>query len=321
MGVFQVDNVGTADVPLIGTGSTFIAQGAIGDVTVTGGMFFNMDDNSQYYHQYGYDWLMNRDAYQSSCVTASTFGTWYIPSGLPFAVQTEGCTLAWNGASIWMDLPFVCLDVTIYASFTCTNGFESFGIWLYGIDLGLGWLVLEEVDIDFTVTTKSVGTYFGLSLGEFGCVTPYLTLEGHQTDSNTITGITLNALALEFNYNGVTVKAGEIFDNTWYPWALNAAQYTFGFSKTGDITRTCIYNVAYDEFIGIEIDGDSCCGGLFDVGIYNFFDTSVTTDLFAWQETLASISLGIGTNTQLYFGVSYLKTGLNWLDIGVEFSW
>jgi len=318
--LFMVDNLGTADAPIIGSGAILGIQGSSGDIAwliLTG---FNMGVDSSYvgyyWHGYGFDWLIARDAYQSSC---GIYGAWSKPSSLPWAVQTEGCCVCWSGTTIWVDFPFTCLDVTAYVDFSCTNGFDGFGFWLTGIDTGLGWLTIEEVDIDFTIDSKKVTTYFGLSFGDWGCVRPYFTLQGA---GNEITGIQLNALFLSYSFNGVTFKAGEIFEDKWYGWALNGSLSDYGFSKTGGLTYSCVYNNAYDEYFGVEIDGDSCCGGAFKVGIYNFFDIELEgSALFDWAEMLGSVSLGIGSNTTLYFGVSYLKTGLNWFDVGIKFVW
>jgi hypothetical protein len=316
--LFMVKNLGTADAPIIGSGATIGLVGSAGDISWTVITAFNMPVNGYYWWAYGYDWMIARDAYKSSCYA---FGGWSKPSALPWSVQTQGCCVCWSGTSIYVDFPFTCLDVTAYVDFTCTAGFSGFGLYLTGIESGLGWLTIEEVDIDFTVDSKAVTTYFGLSFGDWGCVRPYFTLEGADT---TITGITLNALLLTYSFNGVTFKAGEIFDNTWYSWALPGDPETWGFTKTGGLSYTaaCIYNIAYDEYFGVEIDGDSCCGGSFKVGIYSFFDIDQDgTSLFDWAELLGSVSLGIGSNTTLYFGASYLNTGLNWFEVGLKFVW
>jgi hypothetical protein len=314
--LFMVDNLGTADAPIIGSGATVGLVGSAGDIKWTIITAFNMPVNGYYWWAYGYDWMIARDAYQSSC---GMFGAWYKPSGTPWTVQTQGCCVCWSGTSIYVDFPFTCLTVTAYADFTCTTGFSAMGLWFTGIETGLGWLTIEEIDIDFTVDSKSVTTYFGLSFGDWGCVRPYFTLTG---GDNEITGIQLNALFLSYSFNGVTFKAGEIFEDKWYGWALNGTEYDYGFSKTGGLTYSCVYNDDYDEYFGVEIDGDSCCGGSFKVGIYNFFDIDIAgTALFDWAETLASVSLGIGSNTTLYFGVSYLSAGLNWFDVGIKFVW
>jgi hypothetical protein len=318
--LFAVENLGTADVPIIGSGAILGLTGSAGDISWSIVNGFNMPVTGTmgyYWYAYGYDWMIARDAYQSSC---GVFGAWYKPSTTPWTVQTQGCCVCWSGTSIYVDFPFTCLDVTAYVEFTCAVGFSGFGFAITGIDTGLGWLTIPELDIDFGIKSKALTTYFALEFGEWGCVRPYFQLLGA---GNEIQGIELYALALSYSFNGVTFKAGEIFageDDTYGGW-LNGSAYDYGWSKTGGFTSTCIYKDAYDEYFGIEIDGDSCCGGSFKVGIYNFFDIQATTALFDWQEMLASVSLGIGSNTTLYFGVSYLNTGLNWFDIGIKFVW
>ena len=309
-GLFVVENVGTPDVPDIGVGATLGITGTAGDVTVTATSVFNMADWTYYFHFYGYDWAVARDAYQSC-------GTWYKPSVLPYNVVASGCGLAWSGASIYADFPFVCLDVNAYVTFSCTGGFDGFGLWFTGIETGIPWLNLAEVDIDFDVQTKTVTVYWDLVFGDFVCVTPYITLDG---GGASITGLTLNALILEYSYNGVTVKAGEIFDNTWYSWALNGSVYTWGFTLDGGLSYSCAYNMDYDEYFGIWVDGDSCCGGAYDIAVINFFDIDQTGALFDWAETVADLEIGIGTNVSIEFSMSLMADGLNWFQLCGKFN-
>jgi len=310
-GVFMVDNVGTADIPLIGTGMLLGGSGSAGDVTITAQAQFNMVDYAYYFWAYGYDWAISKFAYESC-------GTWYKP-GFPFYVQTESCTLSWSGLDIYVDIPFTCFTAMAYVSFSCTNGFEGFGAEIYDIDLGLGWVTLSEIDIDFTVTSKAVSTFFGLTLGDVLCFTPYLSLDGIGTE---IQGITLNALLLSYSFNGVTFKAGEIFDNVWAS-SLGGAPHTYGFTSSGTLSYTadCIYNSAYDEYFAVEIDGDSCCGGGFGVSIFNWFDTGDSSQIFDWMETTASLEIGLGSNTTFSTGLSLDGGGLNTLTLRFEFTW
>jgi hypothetical protein len=309
-GVFMMQELGDPGDGTLGVGATVGIYGTAGDVNITGAAYFNMTDVTYYYHFYGYDWAVARDAYQSC-------GTWYKPSWLPYSTLAAGCGLAWSGASIYADFPFVCLDVTAYLSFSCTGGFDGFGLWFTGIETGIPWLSLAEIDIDFDVQTKTVTVFWDLVFGDFVCVTPYITLDGAGAS---ITGLTLNALLLEYSYNGVTVKAGEIFDNTWYSWALNGSVYTWGFTLDGGLSYSCYYVLAYDEFFGVWIDGDSCCGGAYDIAVINFFDTSATGSLFDWQETVATLEVGIGTNVSVEFSMSLKSDGLQWFQLCGKFN-
>ena len=312
-GVFMMEELGLPQSGSYGVGAAVGIYGTAGDVNVTAVTYFNMTDVTYYYHFYGYDWAVARDAYQSC-------GTWYKPSYLPYGTQTAGCGLAWSGATIYADFPFVCLDVNAYVTFSCTGGFDGFGLWFTGIETGIPWLDIAEVDIDFDIQTKTVSVYWDLVFGDWVCVTPYITLDG---GGASITGLTLNALLLEYSYNGVTVKAGEIFDNNWYAWALNGSTYDFGFTLDGGLSRYagCYYNLDYDEFFGIWVDGDSCCGGAYDISVVNFFNTALqATAFFDWVETVANLEIGIGTNVSIEFSMSLKADGLQWFQLCGNFN-
>ena len=310
--IFEVANLGTAASPLIGSGMLIGGSGSAGDVTITAQAQFNMASNNYYMWGYGYDFVLGKMAYQSC-------GTWYKPSGSYYAVQTNSCTLGWSGFDVYVDFPFTCLTVTAYLEFSCATGFDTVGFWLTDFDLGVPWFSITELDIDFTVNSKTVTLYWGLVLGDALCVTPYLSLEG---EDYTVSGITVNALLLEYNWNGVTFKAGEMFDRTWRGGFLSYGTRTYYFTSTGDLTYTaaCAISTTYDEYFGFDIDGDSCCGGGFAVSVFTWFDTSAST-LFAWEETTADLSLGIGANTTVLFGLSLDNGGLNTLSLGFDFTW
>jgi len=313
--MFMVQNLGTPDEPSIGAGSLIGVSGTAGDVNVTAVSFFNMEPylldyglSGLYFHFYGWETLASWDIY-NSC------GTLYKPYVIPWAVSAANCGMAWTAAGIYADFPFTCVDATVYATFSCTNGFDALGIWLTNINVGLPWLQISEVDIDFTVQSKSVFVYWDLILGDTVCITPYISLLGD--NFYTIGGLELNALILEYSYNGVTIKAGEIFDHTWRSgYVSNARAYYFTLDGGLSYYATCYYNTAYDEFFGVWVDGDSCCGGAYDVSVINFFDTgSAGGTLFEWQETVASIEVGIGTNVSLSLAMSLKTDGLQWFKI------
>jgi len=313
---FEVYNFGTNPAVLIGTGALLGVQATMGDVKVTAISFFNMANTTYYWWAYGIDYALTKMASQSSCS-----GAWSNPSSSFFAVQTAGCTLAWSGATIWVDVPFACVDASLYLTMNCTTGFSGMGVWLTNLESGLSWLNFSEIDIDFTLTSKSVSTYFGLNLGDTACIKPYWSIDLGGGNHFTLDSLTLNALVLSYKFGAVTFKAGEIFDFTWAS-VSNGSVYTYGFSKTGDITSTCIYNGAYDEFFGIFVDGDACCGGAFKASVVSFFNTALQgTSIFDWAEILAQVNIGVGSNTKFGVGGSFTNTGLNTLFFSVGFSW
>jgi len=336
-GMFEVAELGVAGEGLIGAGSIFGVHGTVGDVTVTAVSFFNMTPalagyglNGLYFHFYGFDTLAGWD-YRERC--GVILGK---PYYIPWTVQTAECTLAWTGAGVWADFPFTCVDATVYASFSCANGFDAMGVWLSNLDVGLSWLKVSGIDIDFTINNKYLYVYWDLEIADTVCVTPYLSLLGTNT---VIEGIELNALLLEYSYNGVTIKAGEIFNNTWragyvnnmrvYGWTLDGTLSYYSQCKYGPTTLTDIDDDAetddvavpdYDEFFGIWIDGDSCCGGAYDVFVINFLDIDDTDNLFDWQETVAGLEVGIGPSVSLGISMSLTTDGLQWFKICGGFS-
>jgi len=310
--------------PNIGTGVTLGAQATMGDVKVLGLAFFNMVDSSIYYYYYGVDYIKGRIAYVSTCT-----GAWYNPYTSFIAVQTAGCTLGWTGADIYVDIPFCCLDVGAYLTMSCANGFNGFGFMITNIQSGISWLNLDEVDIDFTINSKAVSTYFSLNLGDIACVKPYFSVDGTGTQ---IQGITLNALMLSCTIGNVKFIAGEIFDNTWAS-QLNGTSYTWGFKVDGTLTNSgsCIYKPwyyengeYYNEMAGVSLNTDGCCGGAFKASVIAFFDTSSSAPvtIFGWKELVATASIGIGSNVSLSVGASFeVPTGLHLFNLGVTFSW
>lgn len=310
---FMVDNVGTAQAPSIGTGLT-LGGWKYGDVcSVWFQTRFNMNDSSTNLYKYGYDWLLDHFIFR-------VCDSWQKPSGY-LDVQTSGCTLAWSGADVFVETPFSCFTLLTELSVSCGSGFDSVLFELSDMDLGLDWLELEWVDVFFTIDTKSVNVVLDLSFAEAVCVTPYMVLEGGGSE---ITGIALKALKLAYTWNGVTFKAGELFDEDGWSEYLNGDFYEWGWSWDGELTylSSCKAPANYDEYFGLLIDGDSCCGGSFEASVFSWFDTgSSTAAIFDWVETRASVWLGVGYNTELSFSMSLTDSGVDWIQIGGRFIW
>jgi len=300
----------------LGAGAALGIYGTVEDVTVTAATYFNMFDMTSLYHYYGYDWMVSLDAIEWC-------GEWYKAIEYVYGVIAADCELDWSGASIYVDFPFTCLCVTASLRISC-DGFGAAGFDFSGIETGIPWLSISPLHIDFSVRMKHVSIFWELVVDDFLCVTPYFSLEGKQWDSFwSIEGITLNALMLEYSYNGVTVRAGEIFDDTWYTWYMSSG-LSWGFTLSGGLVSQgmdpyasddCIYDPDYDEFFGIWIDGDSCCGGAYDIGVISFFDTTQTSAFFDWAETVASFEVGIGTNASIGLSMSLKAGGLQWFQL------
>jgi len=129
---------------------------------------------------------------------------------------------------------------------------------------------------------------------------------------------------------GITFKAGHRFTNlAWdiyfdpYYSAYQGAFSPWGEVFTyGTVIPSCQWNRDYDEFFAIEVDGDSCCGGLFDAWIYSWFDVDQPGTAFMdWAETVIGVDVMIGSNTTFAFHAGLKSTDLNFLDIGIKFIW
>jgi len=78
------------------------------------------------------------------------------------------------------------------------------------------------------------------------------------------------------------------------------------------------------KFFGLSIDGDSCCGGAYNVDIYNFFIAGGDPDeygIFGWLGTYGEIEVGIGSNTTISAGAIVSFQGFEELHFDFGFSW
>jgi hypothetical protein len=282
-------------------------HGVAGDVEIWVEVDFGLSSSMYYWYTYGFGYLVDWEPYYS-CVYGWTNGAF----GL---AQTNDCDPAFSGVDIWVEAPFCCLDVLAKLSFDC-DGFVEFCVELNDIDLGAGWFQLDDFNICFTEQTKSIsGVDFTLTLGDAVCVTPYFDVSMDGT--YIVDGIALHALLLECEFNGVTFKAGELLLKTKY----------IGFTPTGGLWSasywkyTDCYIVGAEEYFAVEIDGDSCCGGAFDASFFVFFDIDTWGDgIFDWMLFLADVTVGIGPNIDISFGLDTVPGGIQELCIGFDYS-
>ena len=316
---FVGDNVSESGT--IGSALTLGSWGAVGDCAFWTQIQFNAVDTIPVLRLIGYRELLDMFFYFEACAG-------WVHTPVLFA-QTATCSLPWSGASAIFSMPIGCIDVETWLAFTCDEGFTLARFDVYNIDLGIDWLGLGRIRTDFEVDAKLVSTVFSLVTGECVCFTPYLTVN---TAAESATGVTLEALVTEYTLNGVTFKAGHRFgDSYWMVWdgALKDQVGIFAFTETGDVISSadapvayfCVSSAEYDEYFGIEVDGDACCGGPFDGWVYNWFDTGDGTGIFDWEETVCNLKIGIGSNVTLLFKISLTNSGLNWSKVGLDFVW
>ena len=319
-GLFAVQNVGYSvitykDTYKVGSGWALGAIGTAGDLKVGAEIDFNLNSSLSTMWDYGFDTLTTWVSYDC--------GVW--TKGMLSIVQTQNC-VCWTGLDLYAQFPFTCTTVLLTANFNPTDGFHSVTFGLNDINVGIPWLLLDDVDITFHIQTKSIALDWQLVYTGV-CFTPYLSLAFDPATTTTITGIEFNALLLAYTWNGVTFKAGEIFDNSW-------ATHTWGFDATGGLTtyeHGCPIDMTYDEFFGVEVDGDSCCGGAFSAGVYNFFNVGaplyaagpppVGGGIFDWQQTRVNLEFGIASNLTIRLSLAVDTVNIKSLCVGFTFTW
>jgi len=243
------------------------------------------------------------------------------------------CQLAFSYASFYALFPFGCLDLYSALHFSCTNGFSVADFSLLDIDLGIPWIELAELNVVFWTYAKSVRLDFDLNVADTVCITPYLSVISadqvtvdalpKDVDSQyTIQGISLDGLLLEYSVNGVTLIVSELF-STIVPGPAYYLTETGRLCGFRDYPGCCSEPAPWiaTEAIGLEIDGDSCCGAQFNAGFYSFFLPGDSSGIFDWVGTTATIEYGLSQQVVLDAHVSVGLGGLEWLGFGFEFTW
>ncbi|MFC2079383.1 hypothetical protein ACFLSZ_05345 [Candidatus Bipolaricaulota bacterium] len=264
--------------------------------------------------------------------------------------QTSSCVLAFQEASFYMLAPFACFDLYSWIEFDCTVGFSSANLMIFDVDLGFSLVNLEYLMIAFRPESKSINLDFDIALFDTTCIVPYMSVNQNPSAQYQIDSISLDALLLECTMNGVTLVVSEIFnlyDQLNDPMFLNPTGFVL--TETG---RPCRLSPTMmpqcgglapwrgaDEAIGIEINGDSCCGATFLAGIYTFFDANEPSDIsassasstprgianptgmFGWVGATAELTYGFSKDFNWSFGLRVSPSGFNSFWTGFEFRW
>jgi hypothetical protein len=293
---------------LNGTGWLIGGSGVAGDVSITAEAYFNLANS-----------LLG--AFWGPWTPADIFGGWtsYAASACDgtyivddaFSVVAWDCAPAWTGIDISLGMPFACLDVVVDLAFTCLDGFDYIKFQLNDIDLGYGWITLDDFDIKFTTQTKSVSVDLDIHLGGT-CVTPYWEFTKASGAAWEITGFKMYALALDYSWNGVSFKSITLLDTAGYVLTTGGGVYPAAYDPY-------FCTVAYDELFQITVDGDSCCGGGFSFKVQNWFDIEGSDQLFDWKAIWASGSVDIGSNFTLGGGLRISDAGVERVDLWVDF--
>jgi hypothetical protein len=320
----------------VGLGLRIGGWGAVGAVTIYGEFQFNVDSCGYEDGPY-WIWAYGFDGFVPVFLGHVQYGDWYGWSDWcwtdpEFTPHQPTCSLPWSGADFIALAPFTCFDLYIGLGFTCDAGFDYLDLLVERIDLGVSWLQLAYVGIWFETDVKEVYGELDLVVADAVCIEPYLSLDKGANGFG-IDGLALNALTLEYEVSpGVTFKAGEKFtEGEWFDYVTWTQQWWAGWSAWGEIAawHDILWTYGWDdlwstdpeEYFALEISGDSCCGGRFDVFIYNWFDIEQTGVFMDWYETIAGVRLGIGSKTTLIFTLFVSAYDCSYVDVGVDFVW
>ncbi|MDD4903171.1 MAG: hypothetical protein PHX77_01555 [Candidatus Bipolaricaulis sp.] len=313
-GLLMVDDVyaGQDTDPWYGIGGTFGVIWEGSGLSIWGQAQFNMTDSLRYVYLYGLDWLMDHFVFDAC-------GSWYKPSTY-VDIQTGGCALHWSGLTVYVEFPICCADLLAAVRLSCAGGLEYVLVEMLNVDLGLAWINVEWVDLWYTVESKSANAVFGVSFADSLCITPYLALTGGGTF---IDGIDLKALLFTCTWNGYTFTAGHLFDEDGWQEYLNGTYYDYGWTWGGELTylAPCKVPTGYDEFFGVEVEGDVCCGGDYGLSAFAWFDTGESAGIFDWVETRVLLRAAVAPHVDLRLGVSATVSGSDWVGFGVDLYW
>ena len=320
----------------VGIGLRIGGWGSIGDITVYGEFQFNVDSYGDTDGPYGI-WAHGFDGFVRTFIGHVNWGDWYGWSDWywadsEFTPYRPTCDLPWSGADFIALAPFACLDLYVGLGFTCDLGFDYLDLFIERIDLGLSWLQLAYFGIWFEADSKEAYWALDFVAADLVCIKPYLSLDTGR-DSSSIDGLALNALTLECEVTpGVTFKAGEKFTTEpWFDYVSWTEQWWTGWSAWGEIAAwhdqlweygwNDLWSTDYEEYFALEIAGEACCGGQFDLFIYNWFDIEQTGAFMDWAETVAGMRLGVGANTTLIFTIYVSMDGFDYIAVGMDFVW
>lgn len=214
-----------------------------------------------------------------------------------FSADPIMCDFAFDSVDIDMGFSFACLEeVSMDLGFDCEDGFEDVEISVDDINVGIPWLAFD-ISITFSPAEKRINLSPSLEFeSPATCITPYMKL-ATATIPTVFDGVVFYGIRVKSTFdNGITIEDLTYFD---------------------DIHHT---KNDYWEMISISLDGDSCCGGGFDLEVATHF--SRTSDMvFGWAETEFDARFGLGSNIFVDTYLSFTSEGVEELIIGLSTSW
>jgi len=336
-----------------GSGFAVGGIGTAGDIRIGLEVTWNLHPNLWFVFLYGLNGAVTDWTY-TGCASDIWYPYWYV--GALGIVQTS-CDVVFSYITAIAEFPICCADAYVGVMFSC-DGFECLSFLVQNIDIGLDWLKIYELSINYSIDSKDIAFAFQVVTGDIVCFKPYFTIVNGD-DYFTLDGITLSALTLSCTVGGCEFYWGHIFEHCmvryagWMwesciaPAGTYPEDYYFGALGNGLVRSpgACKWGVNAgtvllpdmwypDEVFGIQCDEDSCCGGLFSFGISNFF----LADVAAQEEAnacegrkvarvapadLTGIFGWMGTYVELTVGVGSNVSLVGGMDVsalnGVEF--
>lgn len=193
-----------------------------------------------------------------SFTASSSAGLVDIDVDLDFGDNDDICDFPWDDATISIDFPFCCGEVSSELRIGC-EGFEHFKAGVTGLVVpNIPWLTMGA-EVRYTLQTKGVVISPAFDFGADACVDFYISVDSSSPLS--IGSIHLDGIALSCDFGTVT------FTGITY-WAES--------SKPGKLSST-----EYFEVYTLESTEDACCGPLsFEMSVFfleaglNLFDVS-----------------------------------------------
>lgn len=292
-----------------GAGLAIGAHGLAGDIEIWSEMQFNLESMMPYIYENGLEKTLEKNL---ACDLID--------------IADPTCSLDFTGAELVFEFPFCCADVGSWIGFG-TDGFHALELWMLDLATGIPGVTLEQTRLRFSLNTKMLYLGLGFDPGIGFCITPYVTLDlGYVQSPNSmpiIEGFGIDALELDCNIGDVKVIISELLSFDDYYIGIDGAihNYPDDFSFW-TLSNECI-QPAYGvhEAISIEIGRDGCCGSDSFVGIYNYFDMTLSDALFDWLGVRVRAEMSFSPSISAYVEAWIWHNEFDAIILGFNYSW
>ncbi|HDL86509.1 MAG TPA: hypothetical protein ENH11_09335 [Candidatus Acetothermia bacterium] len=213
---------------------------------------------------------------------------------------------------------FGCVNDIAATMYMSQDGFEFIKFDLTEIESGLPWLAFD-LELKFTLQTKSLVLTPTLNLGETTCIDLYTAIVTDPASPVSISGINVYGLGFSYSWNGVSIKSLSVFKTSCY--AITTPEYGSLIESIAEaLENGHEYYSNYWELFSIEVVGDGCCGGNYTFLANTYFQCD-STSLFGWGMTHIEASMPISSNLFLNGEIEIDTDGLNHFGFAVRVSW